>query len=67
VAAGGVTRVSWANLADPTREDWIGAYRLGAADTAYISYRYLSCTTAPGAATGSGACDLALPAVAGTY
>jgi hypothetical protein len=52
--------VSWAGLTQPRATDWIGLFRAGAADNAYVAWRYLGCTTASPAAEGR--CSLPVPA-----
>jgi hypothetical protein len=63
VNAGGSVTVTWANIANPAAINWIGLYPAsGAADNAYISWRYtnglasgsVSFTIPAGTAAGSG-------------
>src|SRR5262249_35148742 len=49
--------------------DWIGLYVPGAADTSFINWVYVSCSTVADTARASGSCSYLLPAtlVAGNY
>ncbi len=69
VAPGGTVTVSWSNVAGPTRNDWIGLYHPGDANTAYIDWIYDdSCTkTAGSTSLSSGSCSFQMPSTAGTY
>ena len=62
VRPGGTTTASWSFIATPTTTDWIGLYTPGAADTKFINWIYVSCSTTPGSARASGSCSYALPA-----
>ena len=61
VPAGGSVSATWSNIAAPSVTDWIGLYAPGAADSTYLTWIYVSCTQAPGAARAAGSCPLALP------
>jgi len=69
VAAGASVIATWSGIAGPTSTDWIGLYRSGAADTAYLAWIYVSCSQAPGGASAAGSCALAIPSGTppGTY
>ena len=60
---------SWNGIAAPTTTDWIGLYAPGAADTNFINWIYVSCSTIAGTARASGSCSYLLPATlsAGNY
>ena len=61
--------MSWSNVASPTKNDWIGLYHPGDANTAYSNWVYdNSCTKTAGAGTlSSGSCSFVMPTTAGTY
>jgi hypothetical protein len=60
--------VSWQGIASPTDYDWIGLYKTGAADTAYVKWFFTAtCTTSSGTAKAAGSCSMTMPATAGTY
>jgi hypothetical protein len=69
VSAGGSVTVSWSNVAGPTNRDWIGLFRPGDPDTAYIDWLYDdNCTKTGGSTTlSSGNCSFPMPSVSGTY
>jgi hypothetical protein len=53
---------SWSSIFAPTAQDWIGVYASGAADTAFIGWRYTD-----GTAAGSAPVTIPATAAAGTY
>jgi hypothetical protein len=55
VNPGGTVTASWSGIVSPTAGDWIGLYRAGAADSAYLSYRYTG-------ATAGGSLSFSIPA-----
>jgi len=69
VAAGGSVTASWNAIPAAAATDWIGLYAVGAADSAYLSWMYVSCSTSPGAARPSGSCSFTIPGslAAGNY
>jgi len=69
VAPGGTITATWSGIAAPTATDWIGLYALGAANTAYIHWIYVSCSQTAGAPRASGSCPFTVPSTvgAGTY
>jgi glucose/arabinose dehydrogenase len=69
VAAGGSVTATWSAIASPSPTDWIGLYTPGAGDMAYVTWIYVSCSQAPGAATAAGSCPFAIPGglTPGTY
>jgi hypothetical protein len=69
VAPGSAITAAWSGIAAPTVTDWIGLYTPGAANTAYIDWVYVSCTTTPGNAAASGSCNVGVPSFVapGTY
>lgn len=62
IAAGGTLTATWRGIATPTAGDWLGLCAPGAADTAYLAYRYTT-------EAASGSVPFGLPATlaAGTY
>jgi hypothetical protein len=66
---GQVATATWAGIASPSASDWIGLYSAGSTDTQYLSWKFVSCSTAPGAPTASGSCGFLLPTSlsSGTY
>src|SRR5262245_34956865 len=62
VSPGGILSVSWSGISAPTSTDWIGLYSPGAANTSFISWFYVSCSTTAGSARASGSCSFVLPA-----
>jgi hypothetical protein len=69
VSAGAKVTASWSGITAPTPKDWIGLYAPGAADTQFITWVYVSCSTVAGTARASGSCAYPLPATpaAGNY
>ena len=68
--SGGVTvTASWSGIPAPTATDWIGLYRVGAANADYIDWLYVSCSQTPGIPRASGSCPFPIPEqlAAGTY
>jgi hypothetical protein len=57
VAIGDNLTATWSGIPAPSPRDWLGVYRLGAADAGYEDRVYVSCTTAPGTAYASGSCN----------
>jgi hypothetical protein len=57
---GGTVTVTWSGIAAPTSTDWIGLYAVGTANTAEITWIYVSCTRTAGAARASGSCAFTL-------
>lgn len=61
-AGGGTLTAAWTNVVAPTAADWIGLYLPSAADTAFISWRYTTGTSA-----GNVPFDIAASVANGTY
>jgi hypothetical protein len=61
VAHGGSVTATWSGIPSPTTTDWIGLYAAGAANTAYITWIYVSCSQTPGAAMAAGSCPFTIP------
>jgi hypothetical protein len=57
LAAGNSFTVTWAQIANPTRGDWIGLYTPGSSETSYIDYVYVSCTSSGNVVAESGSCS----------
>src|ERR1041385_5077981 len=62
VALGGIETAAWSGIPAPTSSDWVGLYAPGAANTAYISWRYTT-----GAASGSVPFTIPTTVTPGTY
>src|SRR4030095_16574828 len=60
-SAGATVTVSWSGIAAATANDWIGLYRSGTEDTAFIDWSYVSCSKQPASARPSGSCPFLLP------
>ena len=60
---------SVARLAAPTSTDWIGLSAQGAANTSFVAWMYVSCSTTPGAPAAAGSCPFTIPSTVtpGTY
>src|SRR5262249_17341205 len=69
VPAGGSVTATWNGISGASNTDWIGLYAQGAADTVYITWMYVSCSTTPGSAAASGAWAFTIPSgvTPGTY
>jgi glucose/arabinose dehydrogenase len=61
VAAGGTVTATWSGIASPTATDWIGLFSVGAPDTSYISWEYVSCSQSPATPRASGSCPFVVP------
>jgi hypothetical protein len=57
----GSITVAWGGIPNPTARDWIGLYKRGTPDTAYLAWIYVSCSTTPGGPASAGACPFPLP------
>ena len=69
VPVSGTVTASWANVSPATTKDWIGVYKPGTPNSAYLSWEYdNSCTkTAGNTPKASGSCPFVMPATPGTY
>src|SRR5262245_18028446 len=69
VSAGGMLTVNWSSISGTTSTEWIGLYPPGAANSNFISWIYVSCSSSAGSARASGSCPFVLPASlsAGNY
>ena len=68
VAAGGTVTATWANVANPTPNDWIGIFKPGAPNDGFLDYMWTSsCSKTAGAARASGSCTVSMPSTPGTY
>jgi hypothetical protein len=69
VSKGGTGDRQLERVSGPIPKDWIGLYTPGAANTAYLSWKYdSSCTqTAGSTAKASGSCSFTMPTTAGTF
>jgi hypothetical protein len=69
VDAGGTVTVAWANVSGPTRNNWVGLYVPGAANSAYLGGFYDDdCgQTAGTTSVAAGSCPFKMPTTGGTY
>jgi subtilisin family serine protease len=68
VAAGGTVTATWANVANPTPNDWIGIFKPGAPNDGFLDYLWTSsCSKTAGAARASGSCTVSMPSTPGSY
>ena len=69
VGGGGTVTVAWANVSGPTRNNWIGLYVPGAANSAYLGGFFDdNCgQTAGTTSVASGSCTFTMPTSGGTY
>lgn len=69
VSAAGTLTVSWSGLSNPTAADWIGLHAIGAADTNFLGWIYVSCLSTATTARASGSCPFVMPPTitAGNY
>ena len=69
IPAAGTVIANWSGIPAPTATDWIGLYRVGAANSEYIDWLYVSCSQTPGIPQASGSCPFLIPdqLAAGTY
>jgi hypothetical protein len=61
VASGSPITATWSGIAAPAATDWIGLYRPGDVDDAYIDWIYVSCFQTAGDAAASGSCPFLIP------
>jgi len=61
VAAGGGVTATWSGIASPMPTDWIGLYPAGAADTAYVAWVYVGCSTTATVPAAAGSCAFPIP------
>jgi hypothetical protein len=61
VNRGGSVTATWSGIVNATAKDWIGLYAVGAGNSSYLSWVYVSCSQTPGAAKPSGTCGLFVP------
>ena len=62
VAPGGTITATWSGIANPSATDWIGLYTPGAANTAFLAWRYTT-----GAASGNLPLTIPSTLAQGTY
>jgi agmatine deiminase len=69
VSPRGSVTVSWSGVSSPAVKDWLGLYQSGAANSAYLKWKYdSSCTRTAGlTAKVSGSCLFTMPNTTGTY
>ena len=61
VPIGGTLMATWSGIASPSSTDWIGIYKHGADNTAYLGWIYVSCSQTPGSPKASGSCSFTMP------
>ena len=61
VSAGQDANVQWSDIPAAKATDWLGLYRPGDADTAYLDWVYVSCAQMPLTPRPSGWCDVRVP------
>jgi len=69
VAGGGSTTATFSNVSSPQTGDWLGLYRSGDPDIAYLNYEWTSsCTKTIGSTPATaGACPFIMPITSGTF
>jgi subtilase family protein len=69
IPVGGTLTAAWNGIAAPTSTDWIGLFALGAANTVFVDWFYVSCSKTPGSPRASGSCPFIVPTsvAAGNY
>ena len=69
VAPGSTITATWSGISSPRPLDWVGLYRPGTANTAYIDWIYVSCSKSGSSPKPSGSCPFPLPTslAPGTY
>jgi hypothetical protein len=69
LAAGNPFTVTWSQIPNPTKSDWIGLYAPGSSETSYLDYVYVSCTSSSNVVAESGSCPFPTSnyLAAGTY
>jgi hypothetical protein len=65
--AGATATINWTSIRTPSATDWIGLYPVGAADSAFVDWKYVSCTRTPASAIATGSCAFTMPATSGNY
>jgi hypothetical protein len=61
LAAGNSFTLSWAQIPNPSRFDWIGLFSPGSRDYEYIDYIYVSCGSFSTVQPPSGTCSFPIP------
>jgi uncharacterized repeat protein (TIGR03803 family) len=61
VTRGTPANVTWSGIASPSATDWIGLYAVGAPNSPFWDWAYVSCSRTPTAAKSSGTCTLTIP------
>jgi hypothetical protein len=60
-AVGDSINIRWSGIVDPRSTDWIGLYRSGDSDAAFLNWTYIGCGTTPLDARTLGSCNIELP------
>jgi hypothetical protein len=58
---GGNVTVSWIGIVSPTPKDWIGLYQVGAPNSPFWDWEYVSCSKTATTAKVSGSCTFQIP------
>ncbi len=61
VKRGSSSIVYWSNIINPTPMDWLGLFKVGAADGDYSKWIYVSCSQNATVAKSAGSCAVTLP------
>src|SRR5262249_24996819 len=61
VGTGGSVTATWSGIPSPTTTDWIGLYVPGSADSAYLTWQYVSCSKGAAAPSPAGSCPFTIP------
>ena len=61
VLQGGSVTATWSGIVNPTATDWIGLYAVGAGNSSYLAWVYVSCSTTATVARGFVSCGLGIP------
>jgi YD repeat-containing protein len=61
ILRGDTLTATWTSIPNATSADWIALYALGAANTNYLSWKYVNCTFSPTVAIPSGSCPFTVP------
>ena len=61
MGTGGSVTATWSGIPSPTTTDWIGLYVPGSADSAYLTWQYVSCSKGAAAPSPAGSCPFTIP------
>jgi hypothetical protein len=60
VQPGQTVTAAWSGIVSPTGTDWIGLFRQGTVNTAYVDWNYVNCSQVAGNPMASGSCAFVL-------